>query len=222
MKKINTLGFLGILLVATLSLSLALAAENESNLTGEGVVITSGDNGSSLDEQVPSSFMQGWERFKLNFVRNQTIKAERELQLARWKISEAKIAAKNGNINRAERAMEAHDAIMQRFQERIANLENNSLTPGLDNALQVHEDRLANLNLVLESSNLTDAQRARIEDRISKMENLTANLEGIGARIQERRQDKIEELKNRSSQIEQRGDRMQERLENRSRNNSAK
>ena len=194
-----------IFIIGLFSISLALAEENETNLIGDN---------SSADEAVPSKIKYGWEKFKLNFFRNQTIKVERELQLARWKIAEAKVAAKNGNVEKAEKIMEQHDAILARVQKRISNMENKSLTPGLDQALQVHEQRLVNLNTILENSNLTDAQRVKIENRIAKLDNKTSQLEELRETISQKRQEKLERLENRTEKIEERGNRVQQRIEN--------
>lgn len=198
MKKIYGFGSLAILLVALFSFNLALAEE------GNATVVVSADVNSSINEQVPSNFRQGWEKFKINFIRNETIKAERELELARWKIAEAKFAAKNGDLDKAEKAMEKYDSLLLKIQERIEKLESKNITHRLDQAILVHEERLANLNLVLESANLTDEQRAKIEIRISKIENNTAHLEEVRIKIEEKRQEMILRLENKSDRIEQR------------------
>ncbi len=182
MRKIQNVFVMFLLLASVLAIPMTLAEEDNGDL-----LISE----SLEEEQVPSAFRFGWEQFKLNFVRNQTIKAERELQLARWKIAEARVATKNGDISRAERAMEAHEQILQRVQERVSKMDNKSLTPGLDNAIQVHEQRMSNLNVALQNANLSEEQRIRVEAQIGKMNNVTGVLEQNREMIQNRIQSMV-------------------------------
>ena len=143
MRKTQNVLVVLLILASMLVIPITLAEEDE-----EVLVISS----SPEEDQIPSAFRFGWEKFKLNFVKNQTIRAERELQLARWKIAEARVATRNGNMKRAEKAMEAHEQILRRVQDRVSKMENNSMTPGLDNAIRVHRQRLASLNMTLQNA----------------------------------------------------------------------
>jgi DNA repair exonuclease SbcCD ATPase subunit len=204
MKKIY--GMFAMLLLVSAFATPMVFAENESIedsediLREEPILISP----SPEEEKVPSAFRYGWEKFKLNFIRNQTVRAERELELARWKVAEARMAARNGNIERAEKAMAENEKLMERVQERVAKMDNRSLTPGLDNAIQVHEQRMAGLNVALQNANLSEEQRVRLEALISRMDNVSETLEQNKERIQEQRQEKLEELQTRVEEIQNR------------------
>ena len=220
MNKQYIFGLLAVLVIAMFSVSLALAQENETN--GSDGLSGNISINSTVDDIVPSGFRYGWEKLKLNFVRNQTTKVEKELQLARWKIAEAKFKSKNGNFDGADKAMEDHDRLITDVQARIEKMENKSLTPGLDRAIEVHEEKLANLKLLLESSNLTDKQRIKVDFRISKMENSTEHLSELRVKIGERREGQLAKFENRTTRIEDKGDRVRGRIDNKtiSRNSS--
>ena len=225
MNKLYTLGLLAMFVVGILSVSLTLAEENTTNvaepmlISAQANVSIDGTNESISDDETVSGFKYGWEKFKMNFIRNQTLRVEMELKLAKWKIAEAKFAMRDGDVDRAERAMEAHDAILERLQERISKMENKSLTPGLNRALQAHEERLANLTLLLENANLTEKQREKVTERISKIEDNNQKLENVQLKIEERRGEKIKKIENMSQGIQASGDKIQERI--RERNNSS-
>lgn len=162
--------------------SMILAAQKDSDMSEENLLISN----NLKDEQVPSVWRYSWEKFKLNFIRNQTIKAERELQMASWKVAEARMAAQNGDLKRSERAIAENEKIIARVQERISKMDNASLTQGLGNAIQVHEQRMVNLNVALQNANLSEEQRTRIEAQIGKIDNVTNILEQNRERIQNR------------------------------------
>lgn len=227
MNKTYTLGLLAMFAIAVFSVTFVLAEENiavsSPGPNGEidystGLISDVDANNSVSDDETVSGFRYGWEKFKMGFIRNQTIKAERELQLARWKVAEAKFAMQRGNVEKAEKAMKAHDAILGKFQERIAKMENKSLTPGLEQALNVHQERLANLNLVLQSANLTDEQKLKVEERISKLEDKNQQLGELRVKVGERRQIRLENFENKTQRIENAGDRVQQRMQNRTPN----
>jgi uncharacterized protein YigA (DUF484 family) len=78
---------------------------------------------------------------------------------------------------------------MDRVQARIAAMESVSNADnlndsavrlrGLERAIQVHERRIAILNDILQNANLTEEQMAKVEARISHMENVTAQLNDL-------------------------------------------
>lgn len=196
MRKTQNVLVVLLILASMLVIPITLAEEDE-----EVLVISS----SPEEDQIPSAFRFGWEKFKLNFVKNQTIRAERELQLARWKIAEARVATRNGNMKRAEKAMEAHEQILRRVQDRVSKMENNSMTPGLDNAIRVHRQRLASLNMTLQNANLSEEQRVRIEARIGKTDNVTDTIERNRDRIQQRIHAQINDFERNYSEIKKEG-----------------
>jgi len=199
MKKIYSVFTMLLFLTSVLAIQIALA-ENKSlfdskNLPEQSSLIL------EAPEEIPSTFRYNWERFKLNFIRNQTRRAEREIQLARWKVTEARIATQRGNIEKAERALRENEKLMQRVQERISKIDNNqSLTPGLDNSLRVHTERINSLNAFLEETNLSEEQRVRIEARIDRIKNVSQVLEQNRERIQELRQERLGDLQERLKQ----------------------
>jgi chromosome segregation ATPase len=122
---------------------------------------------------------------------NQEKKAEKELKLARLELIRAKVAALNNNTNAMEKALAAHDRIIAKIQERINSIDGkatkegvqNSVSKlvGLERAIEVHEARIAKLNEILASANLTDEQIAKIQARLDKAVNNTAHLKDVEA-----------------------------------------
>jgi hypothetical protein len=177
MKKTQNVFAMFLLLASVLAVPMVLAEETSNDL-----LISE----QAEEEQVPSMVRYNWEKFKLIFVRNQTSRAEGELQLARWKVAEARIATQKGNIRKAEKAVAENEKMMARVQERISNME--SLTPGLDQAIKAQERRLVGLNTAFENANLSEEQRERIETNLERIGNVSRILEQNRDRIQERRQ----------------------------------
>ncbi len=175
--------------------------DDTSNLP-EGVVIspapesTDTEQSLELDESVSGGKI-AWRQFKLWFTFNQERRIEGELELAKLRLIQAKIAAKNGDSEAVEKAIEAHERIMNRIQERMGKLESASDSKGLgdsadklvglEKAIQVHERRIAYLGKVLDTADLTDAQRAKIETKLAKMEENVGDLTAL----QERKMEKI-------------------------------
>jgi len=130
-------------------------------------------------------------RIDIWFTFNQEKKAEKELKLARLELIKAKIAALNNNTNAMEKALAAHDKIIAKIQERINAIDGkatkegvqNSVSKlvGLERAIQVHEARIAKLNEILASANLTDEQIAKIQAKLDKAINNTAHLRDVEA-----------------------------------------
>lgn len=150
-------------------------SDNSSNLEAELEMNESASTGDVVGQQ-----------FRVWFTFNQEKKAEAELQLAKLRLIQARIAAKNNNTDAMERAMDAHDRIMQRVQDRMGRLDGSSdlnglndsavkLT-GLQRAIQVHELRVEYLQNVLNNSNLSEQQREKVELRLEKAQNNTAHL----------------------------------------------
>jgi len=88
-----------------------------------------------------------------------------------------------------EKAIEAHNRIIERVQQRINSIDGESTKQGIRNsetklvglerAIQVHEARIAKLNEILASENLTDEQRLRVQAKIEQAENNTAHLNEV-------------------------------------------
>jgi hypothetical protein len=189
MKKTISIISMFLLLASTLAVPIVLA---------EGVLIDE----QIEEEQLPSAFKYGWEKFKLNFVINQEIRAEKELQLARWKIAEARIATQKGNIQRAEKAMQENEKMMYEVQERISKME--SLTPGLDQAIKAQEQRIIGLKTSLEYANLSEEQRIRVEEKFGRIKEVEKILEQNRERIKEKKQEKLDEIGNNTQNIQDR------------------
>lgn len=204
---------LSMMLIAVMALSmiapLALAEELavEDNVTAEPMLISTETSSTDqvseeteaeleLTEEVSNQGV-AWKQFKLWFTFNQEKKIERELELAKIRLAQANRAAQNGNSEAAEKAMEAHERIMNRVQEKIEKLDGATTAEGLnasavkliglERALQVHERRVAYLGSVLETANLTEAQRTRLETKLQSMEENADKL----TQLQERKMEKI-------------------------------
>lgn len=164
------------------------------------------------------------------FTFNQEKKAELELKIAKLRLIQAKIAAKNNNTEAMEKALEAHERIINKVQERMSKLDgasdaqglNNSAVKliGLERAIQVHEARIARLNLVLENANLTEKQRENIEARISKAEEVTEKLQEISDEKQEKIKTKLMAVKNITEEeaedlVEQRVEKIEQKVKER-------
>jgi len=166
--------------------------DDTSNLS-EGMVISPASEVTSeeteteleLNEDVGEGKI-AWKQFRLWFTFNQETKAQGELELARLRLIQAKVAAQNNNSVAMEKALEAHERIMNRVKTRV-----NASTKlvGLERAIQVHERRIAYMTNVLETANLSDVQKARIE---TKLEAMKQNSEDLTA-LQERKMEQIKE-----------------------------
>jgi len=204
MKTILTSILMAFLLMAAFAVPLALAEDNESDTNDdssdaialyddtsdlpEGMVISPGPmNAESEDNETVSSWQIFNAQTRIWFTFNQEKKAERELQLANMRLIQARIAAKNNNSQAMENALEAHERIMNRVQiryEKLANASEN-MAP-LDNAIAVHQAKVAAMQGILENVNLTGTQRTRIEARLTQMNEVTGNLMQIQERARER------------------------------------
>jgi len=140
------------------------------------------------------------EKLKLWFTFNQEKKAEIELKIARLELIRARIAAQNNNTVAMEKAFEAHNRILERVKVRINSIDGETTKQkikdsaekliGLERAIQVHEARIAKLNEILSSANLTEEQMSKVQDKIEQAENNIAHLKEVEAA-------KIEKVKTR-------------------------
>lgn len=220
MSKIYTL--IAFALIATLlfAMPFALAEDNEtdsvivpspdsaetSNVTSTeldaGTVAEINDN---LDESV-SGLRIGWERVKLGLTFNNEKKAMQELKIARLRLIQARIAAKNNNAEAMQNALEAHNRIMERVKDRVNAIDGASDSEGtriaaaklvgLERAIEVHEARISKLNEILASENLTEEQRAKLEEKIAKAEDNTAKLRELEAEKKDKLKTKLRAVAN--------------------------
>ena len=154
--------------------------------------------------------VSGWQITKakigLWFTFNQESKAEKELELAKLYLIEAKLAAKNNNTDAVNAALDAHNNLINAVQGTIAKIKEDK-TPaglkanaqkliGLERAIQVHELRIAKLNQTLANANLTEDQRIKIENRMNQAENNTAKLSELEGQKQDSLKTKLIDMGN--------------------------
>lgn len=186
--KLYTILVFALLATAIFATASVLAQETSSETASDTAIASEVND--KLDGSV-SGLKIGWENFKLWFTFNNEKKAMQELKIARLRLIQAKIAAKNGDTEAMQNALEAHNKILEKIQERInaidgaSDKEGTKLAAtklvGLERAIEVHEARISKLNELLASENLTDEQRAKLENKIAKAENNTAHLREVEA-----------------------------------------
>jgi predicted DNA-binding antitoxin AbrB/MazE fold protein len=164
-----------------------------------------------LNESDVSGFKVLMQQFKIAFEPNLEKKVKLELELARLRLIQAKIAAKNNNTVAMERALEAHDRIIEGVKARVEAISNKggNLT-GLERAIQVHERRIELLNEILAKVNLTEEERAKVEARLEHVENVTAKLKELQQKIE----NKTETLQNRTEEMLERHAKIEEKIRN--------
>ena len=200
-KQVMLMAILGMALMLS-AMSFVMAEDNSSNVSdaialyndtsnlSEGIVISPAPIQDELNEtEDVSSGKIGWEQLKIMLTFNQEKKAEMELKLAELRLIQARHAAKNNNTEAMQKAMDAHDRIIQRIQDRVQKMESkndaNSTRErlgglvGLERAIQVHEEKVAKLGELLNNSNLTEDQRSKIEERMLRAQNNTNHLQEI-------------------------------------------
>lgn len=141
------------------------------------------DNETASTRAIISNRVRTW------FTFNQEKKAELELKLADLRLIQAKIAARNNDTEAMNKALEAHERLINKIEERIAGMKDKNVT-GLQNAIAVHTMRLNKLQDILANANLTDSQRAKLQNKIIHLQNVTTKLEGVNQRIQEREENR--------------------------------
>lgn len=138
-----------------------------------------------LNDSDVSGFKVSVQELKTMFTFNQEKKVQLELELARLKLIQAKIAAKHNDTAAMEKALEAHNKLLEKVNATINAISNKggNIT-GLARAIQVHERRIELLNTILASKNLTETQKAKIEAKIGHAENITAKLKALQEKLQ--------------------------------------
>jgi len=134
----------------------------------------------------------GWEKFKLFFTFNQEKKAEKEMQLADAMLAKAQKMAEKGNLQAMESAQKEYEKLTIRAQERIQKLEGKNsessvkTTARIENQIELHNMRLAQLKESLIATNLTDEERVRVENAIERISNRSEKLEETVKRVNEK------------------------------------
>lgn len=188
------------------------SAETDTTLTAESsaseVEVDSSTSAEINDnlEGSASGTKIGWENVKLWFTLNNEKKAAQELKIARLRLIQAKIAAQNGNTEAMQAALDAHDRLIDKIKTRINQIDGESTGKGirasaeklvgLERAIEVHEARISKLNEILANTNLTDEQRAKIEDRLSKLEDNTEHLRDVEAEKKDKLKTKLRAVGN--------------------------
>lgn len=190
------------LALAISTMSFVLGEDNSSSSTSN-LISENPVSENSSDLELNGSVSGGeitWKQLKLLLTFNKEKRIEGELELARLRLIQARMAADKNDSEAMLKAMEAHERIMQKVQERMNRLEDSSdgsklnesaeKLLGLERAIQVHERRINFLNETLQNANLTDEQRARIEDKIAKAQD-------VNSKLDELQQAKMDKLKTR-------------------------
>ncbi len=183
-------------------------AEDTANVTTDTTTVLTSATDSTIANEADATFSTGedvstgkmaWKQVGLWFTFNQEKKAEKELDLARLQLIKAKIAARDNNTAAMEKALDAHDKLINSVEKRTENLrkldKNSEKLKGLDRAIEVHNARINKLNDLLANTNLTSEQRDKIENRLAHIENVTAKLTGVQSKIYAKIDAKISALK---------------------------
>lgn len=195
-KQLGILFIVLALMFAVVPLILAEDAsieENSAVVTSTETTETADINTESEDIETTETVSQGEivkKQIGLWFTFNQEKIAEKQLELAKLRLIQARIAAKNNNTEAMEKALEAHERILTKFQERMEKVKAKNVSAekltGLERAIQVHEARITKMETILANAELTDAQRTRIEAKIAHAENVTSHLRNVEAKIEEK------------------------------------
>jgi chromosome segregation ATPase len=185
------------------SMHLVAAEDNTSGNGTPNLISANPDTTSVSDAEATlnesediSSLTMGMKQVGVWFTFNQEKKAQKELQLAKLQLIRAKIAARNNNTIAMEKALEAHDRLIEKVQARVDRISKSNAggnLTGLGRAIAVHEARIVKLNALLENENLTEAQKAKLGQRLAHIENVTAKLRSIEGKID----DKLQKLESR-------------------------
>jgi uncharacterized coiled-coil protein SlyX len=216
-----------VMIVALMAMLIAMplvVATNQSvvNLTSSSV--NTSITTQNLSEEDVTATRIGWEKIKIWFTFSQEKKARLEMDLANLRLIQARVAAKNNNSEAMNRALVAHQTIIDRLQERLTRLSgqnvSNNDTTGLQNSIIEHQNRITQLQNMMNNSNLTEEQVLRIQARISQAEDVTDRLQEIQDKREEIRQNRedIRDLREQNNdEREQRRDFREEELRNKNR-----
>lgn len=222
------LGIFSLLVLASVSFAMA---ENET-LQDNNVVNDSLEGELELNESTNGMAILG-QQIKVWFTFNKENRIDAELKLARLRLIQANIAARNNNTVAMQKALEAHERIISRVQVQLGKLDGNQRFEELNNtayrlvalerAIEVHQRRITFIQDMLNNSNLTQQEIAVLEMRLEKAQNNTAHLIQVSEDKKDNMTQRIMELRNiteeeASAIVEQRQERIEDRLETRQEN----
>jgi len=134
---------------------------------------------------------------RLWFTFNQEDKISGEINLARLRLIQAKIAAKNGDSKAVENAITSHETNMERVKEKMNDLGSSENTQDLnkyaaklvrlENVVSAHEKRINYIGEVIETSNLSESQKVQVMAQVQSMEKNMGELKNL----QERKTDSL-------------------------------
>jgi hypothetical protein len=201
MKTTNVLIALFLMLF---SFSFAMADNIDNSSDGDTPMLISAqedDSNISESEAMGNLF---WKKADIWFTFNQEKKAEKELKLAELQLIRARVAAKNNNSEAMMNALEAHQRLIEKVQNRVSKFEDKDSAAklrnatdklvGLERSVEVHELRIERLNVLLNDSNLSADEIARIQLRIEQAENSTQHLRDVSEAQRERNELKIKAM----------------------------
>lgn len=190
--------------LAMVILPIVLADDNTSANAGtENPVLIAANPNAQVSDSISdlnvsedvSSWRMGWKQVGIWLTFDQEKKAQLELDLARLQLIRTKIAAMKNDSTAMEKALDAHDKLLNDFEARAEKLSNaGGNVTGLNRAIAVHEARIQKLNELLASANLTDAQKSKFEARLMHIENVTAHLSNLNTKIESR----VQKIENRT------------------------
>jgi hypothetical protein len=151
------------------------------------------------------------ERISLFFTWNQEKRAEKELKLADMELIRARIALKNNNTKAMEKALESHDRLIEKVQNKVKNKNEESdktgieksaeWLSGIEKAVDAHEAKIERLNqLIANDTNLSEDQIENINARIEKSQSSITHLKEVESNKQERIKVKLMAVNNLSEE----------------------
>jgi len=217
MIQTKTIMFAMVMAFALVMLSshLVLAEENntlaisgqESNQTLDNKTLA--ELNDELNESVSGSKIF-WKKTELWFTFNNEKIAKKQLDLARLELIRARHAADNNNTRAMEKAIEAHNAYIEKVQKRIQNMDESSNKKalnssaeklgGLERAIEVHELRISKLNEILATSNISEEEITKIQKQIDQAENVTSHLKDVELDQKEKLKTKLMAISNMTEQ----------------------
>lgn len=136
---------------------------------------------------------------------NQEIKTKKELDLARLRLIQARNFAGENNSVAMEKALEAHERIIERVENRIENIRENEedieKLVGLEKAVYVHRLRIERTNQKLSEIEISEQQRERWEKSVDKAEEVIERIEKIQEQNKERVMNRV--MENQGKTIEE-------------------
>lgn len=190
------------LMLFSFSFAMAENVDNSSSEDSPMLISAQEDEGNISESEAMENLF--WKKADIWFTFNQEKKAEKELKLAELQLVRARVAAKNNNTKAMEGALEAHQRLIEKIQKRISKFEDKDSAAelknatdklvGLERAMEVHELRIDRLNVLLNNSNLSADEIAKIQARIEKAENSTQHLRDVSEAQRERNELKIKAM----------------------------